>query len=261
MNKVSVNVNYRAESELAKVPGPFRPCDSFGPVVEKKLVEVDRVPEEAPVPDPSITRLTTGKTQREYLTDQPVFSQGDPALAVFYIQSGKVRLTVRSVDGEQVVIAIRGEGSFLGECCLTGQEARSATARALRRSTIVRVEKQAMMELLRTDPGFAERFLTYALTRGIRIEADLGACVFDPREKRLTRMRRKKAGVGAGWRPIPVAAMMSPESMAGIICTTSSNVSAFLDSFRERGFIDSKGTEMLVHISLMSLVPHDDGTC
>ena len=205
--------------------------------------------------------LSTEKTQHEYLTDEAVFSQGDPALAVFYIQSGKVRLTVQSADGGQAVLSILGEGSFLGECYLTGQKARSATASALLRSTIVRIEKRAMIDLLRTDPEFAERFLTYTLTRGICIEADLGSRGFDYREKRLTRMREKRAWVGTGWTPIPAAAMMSPESMAGIIGTTSANVRLLLDEFREFGFIDSKGAEMLVHGSLMTIVSSDDGIC
>jgi CRP-like cAMP-binding protein len=263
VKKVSVDVNYRAELELAKVQvPPSRPCSPFENVAEKKFtVEVDRAPEKALVLDPSITKLSAGKTQHEYLTDQPVFSQGDPALAVFYIQSGKVRLTVQSIDGEQAVISILAEGSFLGEGCLAGQSERRSTASALLRSMIVRIEKKAMMDLLRTDPEFAERFLTYTLTRGICIEEDLGSRVFDSREKRRTRMRGKKAGVGTGWKPIPVAAMMSSESMAGVIGTTSSNVSSILESFRERGFIDSKGAGMLVHHSLMSLVPHGDGIC
>jgi CRP-like cAMP-binding protein len=247
-----MDVNTRAALELAKLQSPSgRPCDPFEAVRAGKAL----------VLDPSIARLSAGKTQHEYLTDEPVFSQGDPALAVFYIQSGKVRLTVQSVDGEQAVIAILGEGSFLGECCLTGQAARSATAIPLLCSTIVRIEKQAMMDLLRTDPEFAERFLTYTLTRGICIQADLGSCVLDSREKCLTQMPQKEAGVDAGWKPIPATSMMSPESMAGIIGTTSSSVSSFLDSFRERGFIDSKGARMLVHSSLMSLVSHDDGIC
>ncbi len=262
VKKVSVDVNYRAKLELAKVQGPpCRPCAPFEPVAEKKsTVEVDRDPENALGLDPSITMLSAGKIE-QYLTDQPVFSQGDSALAVFYIQSGKVRLTVKSVDGEQVVISILGEGCFLGEGCLAGQTARSATASVLLRGTIVRIEKQAMMDLLRTNPEFAERFLTYTLTRGICIEADLGPREFDSREKRLTRMRGEKIGVGTGWKAIPAAALMSPECMAEITGTTSSNVSSILDSFRERGFIDSKGAGMLVHNSLMSLVPHDDGIC
>jgi len=191
--------------------------------------ELDRATEKVFALDPSITRISAGKTQHEYLTDEPVFSQGDPALAVFYIQSGAVRLTVRSVEGEQAVISILPQGSFLGECCLAGQAFRSATARALQRSTIVRVEKQALMDLLRSDPEFAGRFLTFTLTRGISIEADL------------------------------CSAMMSPDSMASTIGKTCSNLSAFLDSFGERGFIDSKSIEMVLHASLMSIVLHDDG--
>jgi CRP-like cAMP-binding protein len=231
-----VAVNYRAEFELAEASG------------------------KAHVLDPSITGLSEGRTQHEYLPDEPVFSQGDPAFAVFYIQRGEVRLTVKSVEGEQVVISTLGEGSFLGESCLAGWEIRNATASALLLSTIVRIEKQTLMDLLRRDPEFAKRFLRYTLTRGICIEAELGSRVFNSPEKHLTR-REKKVEAGTEWKPIPVAAMMSPESMAETIGTTSSNVRSILDSFRERGFVDSKGAEMLVHSSLMSLAPHDDGMC
>lgn len=225
--------------------------------------EVGKTPEKGLVFDSSIwfTKLSAGNTRHEYLTDEPVFSQGEPAHALFYIQSGKVRLTVKSVDGEQAVISILPEGSFLGECCLAGQTVRSATARALLRSTIVRIEEQAMMDLLRGDPEFAERFLAYMLSRNICIEADLVSHLLDSGEKRLAQMRGMKAKFDAEWRPIPVTAKLSPESLAKIIGTTSSNVNFFLDAFRELGFIDSTGDEMLVHSSLKSIVPHDEGIC
>jgi CRP/FNR family transcriptional regulator, cyclic AMP receptor protein len=156
---------------LVKVQGPpCGTCTLFEPFAEKELTvtpdEVDKAPEKALVLDPSIwfKKLSAGKTRHEYLTDEPVFSQEDPAHAVFHIQSGKVRITIESVDGEQAVIFILPEGSFFGECCLAGQTVRIATASALLRSTIVRTEKQAVMDLLRSDPEFAERFLTSILS-------------------------------------------------------------------------------------------------
>jgi CRP-like cAMP-binding protein len=190
-----------------------------------------------------------------------VFSQGDPATAVFYIESGKVRLTVQSEDGEQADLTILSEGAFFGECCLAGQAVRSATASALLRSTVVRMEKQAMRNRLRTDSEFAERFCAYMLSRSTRMEVDLVSHLLKSSEKLLARTREMKSRFCAEWRAIPVNARMSAEAMAKIIGTTSSNVSVILDGFRELGFIDSSGDEMLVHGSLMSLVQHDDGMC
>jgi CRP/FNR family transcriptional regulator, cyclic AMP receptor protein len=148
-----------------------------------------------------------------------------------------------------------------GECCLAGQTVRSATASALLPSTIVRIEKQATLDLLRSDPEFAERFRTYMLSRILCMEADLVSHLLESSEKRLARMRGMKSKCRTEWKPTPVTAKLSPESLAEIIGTTSSNVSFILDGFRELGFIDSSGDEMLVHGSLMSIVQHDNGIC
>lgn len=225
--------------------------------------KVDKSPEKVPGLDPCIwlTKLAPGNTRHEYLTDQPVFSQGDSADAVFYIQSGKVGLSVKSEDSEQAVISILPEGSFLGECCLAGQVVRGATASTLLRSTIVRIEKQAMMDQLRSDPEFAEQFLTYTLSRSIRVEAELVSHLFDSGEKRLARLLLIKANFGHEWKPIPVTLSLSSESLAEIIGTTPCNVNLFLEHFRELGFINSNGAEMLVHSSMMSIVAHDSGVC
>jgi CRP-like cAMP-binding protein len=206
-----------------------------------------------------LTKLSAGKSQHEYLPGARIFSQGDPAQAVFYVQSGQIQLSVQSEDGEEAVIRIHSEGSFLGECCLAGQTVRYLTANAVVRSTVVRVEKQAMMDLLRRDPEFAERFLSCMLSRSACMEADLLSGLFDSSGARLARRRGPKARFGSEWKPIPVTAMMSPESLARIVGTTSSTVGFLLDGFRELGFIDSRGGEMLVNSSLMSIVPHDDG--
>jgi CRP-like cAMP-binding protein len=217
------------------------------PAAEKELTvvpdEVDKAPEKALVLDPTIwfTKLLAAKVRHEYLTDEPVFSQGEPALAVFYIQSGKVRLTVKSVDGEQAVISILPEGSFLGEGCLAGQKVRSATASALLRSTIVRIEKQTMTDLLRSDAEFSERFLTYTLSRSIRMAADLADHFFSSSDERLARLQMMTANFSSEWKRIPGTAKMSPESLAEIIGALDSNVSFFLERCCELGFIDSKG--------------------
>jgi CRP-like cAMP-binding protein len=196
-----------------------------------------------------------------YAVDQPVFSQGDAANAVFYIQSGKVRLTVRSVDGEQAVLAILPDGSFFGECCLAGITVRSATACALLPSTIVRIEKQATLDLLRSDPEFAERFRTYMFSRSTCMEADLVSYLLESSEQHLIRMRSMKSKGLSKWQPIPSTANVSPEHLAKIIGTTSSNIRFILEGFRELGFIDSSGDEILVRGSLMSIVQHDNGIC
>lgn len=143
------------------------------------------------------TKLLATEARHEYLTDEPVFSQGDRANAVFYVQGGGVRLTVRSADGEQAVISVLQEGSFLGECCLAGQTVRSATASVLRPSTVVRIEKQAMMDLIHNNPKFADRFLNYTLSRSILMEANLIDHFFDSSTERLARIQAMKANIGS----------------------------------------------------------------
>jgi len=224
--------------------------------------EVDEVQEKTHTLDPIwFTEFLAASTRREYLTDEPVFSQGDPAQVVFYILSGKVRLTVRSADGEQAVISVLSKGSFLGESCLAGRTDRETTASALLHSTIVCIEKQAMTDLLRRDPEFAELFLAYTLSCSIRLEADLIDQFFNSSHKRLARTQMMKGKFIGEWKPIPVSANISPESFAEIIGTTDSNVSFLLEGFRELGFIDSRGAGMRVHSSLMSIVSQDNGVC
>jgi CRP-like cAMP-binding protein len=212
---------------------------------------------EGTVPGILLTKLSAGRTWGEYQTDESISSQGEAANAVFYIQNGKVKLTV-TLHGEEAVISILPEGSFLGECCLAGRTVRTATASALLSSTIVRIEKQTMKDLLRSDPEFAEQFLVYMLSRSIHMEADLVLHLLNSSEQRPARLPMMKSNFGREWRPIPVTAEMSPESLAETIGTTSSNVSLLLDRFRKLGFIDYKGAEMCVHSSLMSIVPHDN---
>jgi len=204
-----------------------------------------------------LTKLSVGRTSREYLARESVFSQGEPADAVFYVQSGKVKLTVVSKNGKEAVVAILTQDSFFGEGCLAGQPLRMATASAEQKSTVIRVEKQIMLDLLHHDPEFAERFLAYTLSRNIRMEADLVDHLFNSSEKRLARLLLLLANFGQESKPIPLIAKMSQETLAEMIGTTRSRVSFFLNRFRELGFIDYNGGGMHVHSSLVSVVLHD----
>ena len=204
-----------------------------------------------------LTRLSVGKSSQEYQADESVFSQGGKADAVFYVQSGKVQLSVVSGHGKEAVVAILLQDSFFGEGCLAGQPLRISTARTIQRSTIIRVEKQVMLNLLHQDPEFAERFLTYLLSRNIRMEADLVDHLFNSSEKRLARLLLLMANYGQESKPVPLIAKMSQETLAEMVGTTRSRVSFFLNRFRELGFIDYSGGGIQVNSSLSSVVLHD----
>jgi len=204
-----------------------------------------------------LTKLAAGKSSREYKGDESVFSQGDAADAVFYIQSGRVKLTAVSVQGKEAVVAILPEGSFFGEGCLAGQPLRMATATAVQSAAIIRVTKRAMVTLLHQEPEFAERFLAYLLSRNVRMEADLVDHLFNSSEKRLARLLLLMANFGQESKPIPLIAKISQETLADMIGTTRSRVSFFLNRFRDLGFIAYDGDGMQIHSSLVSVVLHD----
>jgi CRP-like cAMP-binding protein len=204
-----------------------------------------------------LAKLATGKTRLEYHVDGSIFSQGDAADAVFYIESGKVKLTVVSTSGKEAVIGILPEGSFFGEGCLAGQPLRMATATAMQRSMITRVTKETMVKMLHQEPEFAERFVGYLLSRNIRIEEDLVDQLFNSSEKRLALLLLLMANFGQEAKPIPVVAKISQETLAQMIGTTRSRVSFFMNRFRKLGFINYNGGGMQVHSSLISVVLHD----
>ena len=204
-----------------------------------------------------LTKLSAGKTSQAYQSDEFIFSQGDAADAVFYVQRGKVKLTVVSKNGKEAVVAILPEASFFGEGCLAGQPLRMSTASAVERSTILRIEKRAMVALLHREPEFAERFLAYLLSRNVRMEADLVDHLFNSSEKRLARLLLLMANFGQESRPIPLIAKMRQETLAEMIGTTRSRVSFFMNRFRELGFIEYDGSSVHVHSSLVSVVLHD----
>ena len=221
--------------------------------------ETDGSSERTAAFDPRIflARPGMGKRSREYQGGEPIFSQGDLADAVFYIESGKVKLTAVSKTGKEAIVAILPEGSFFGEGCLVGQPVRMATASTVQRSSIIRVEKVVMINVLHREPEFAEGFLAYLLSRNIRMEADLVDHLFNSSEKRLARLLLLLANFGQESKPIPVIAKMSQETLAEMIGTTRSRVSFFMNRFRELGFIDYNGGGMRVHSSLVSVVLHD----
>jgi CRP-like cAMP-binding protein len=204
-----------------------------------------------------LTKLAPGQTGQEFQGSETIFSQGDAADAVFYVQSGQVKLTVVSKSGKEAVVAILPGRSFFGESCLAGQPLRMSTASAVRLSTIIRVEKSAMVQLLHREPQFAERFLAYLLSRNIRMEADLVDQLFNSSEKRLARLLLLLANFGQESKPIPVVAKMSQETLAEMIGTTRSRVSFFMNRFRRLGFLEYNGGGMHVHSSLVSVVLHD----
>jgi len=173
------------------------------------------------------------------------------------IRSGKVKLTAVSKGGKEAVVAILPEASFFGEGCLVGQLLRMSTASTIQRSAIIRVEKPIMLDLLRREAAFAERFLAHVLSRNIRMEADLVDHLFNSSEKRLARLLLLLANFGQDSKPMPVVAKVSQEILAEMIGTTRSRVSFFMNRFREMGFIDYDGSGMLIHSSLVSVVLHD----
>jgi CRP-like cAMP-binding protein len=221
--------------------------------------KIDALPSQGPTFDPQIllTKIAAGKSIREYQIDDSIFSQGDQADAVFYIQTGKVKLTVVSTSGKEAVIAHLPEKSFFGEGALAGQQLRISTASALQHSTIIRIEKTVMLGLLQREPGFSEQFLTHMLSRNIRMEADLVDHLFNSSEKRLARLLLMMANFGQDSKPIPAIAKISQETLAEMIGTTRSRVSFFLNRFRDLGFINYNGSGMNINSSLASVVLND----
>ena len=207
-------------------------------------------------PQTVLTRVGNGKTSLTSPKKHTIFSQGDAAEAVFYIQAGKVKLTVVSKQGKEAVVAVLERGSFFGESCLAGQTVRSATATALEDSNLVRIDKDAMIRVLHEEPAFAALFIAYLLAHTLRVEEDLVDHLFNSSEMRLARVLLLMAHFGKEGKPETVIAKISQETLAEMIGTTRSRVSFFMNKFRKLGFIDYNG-ELHVHSSLLNVVLHD----
>src|SRR5277367_2169768 len=180
--------------------------------------------------DPKVflSKVNGGRTKSEYRTDQIVYRQGDPADSVFFIQSGKVKVTVISEQGKEAVVAVLGPDQFCGEGCLAGQPRRMATATAMTECEIMRLEKATILRVLHEEPAFSEMFVSHLLARTIRVEADLVDQLFNSSEKRLARALLLLANFGKEGRPEPIVAKISQETLAEMIGTTRARVSFFI---------------------------------
>jgi len=191
-----------------------------------------------------------------YAPSQVIFTQGEPCLSVLYVLSGAVKLSVLSPSGKEAVVAMFGPGDFFGEGCLAGQPVRIATAAAVTASTILVVQKAAMIKLLHSQRTFSDRFITHMLARNIRVEEDLVDQLFNSSEKRLARTLLLLARYGKKNAPARVLPKLSQELLAEMIGTTRSRVNFFMNKFRKLGFIEYNGG-IKINSSLISVVLHD----
>jgi CRP-like cAMP-binding protein len=203
-----------------------------------------------------LPKVAEGRTTAIYERNETVFAQGDPANAIFYLQKGRVKLTVVSHQGKEAVVAILGPRDFFGEGCLARQSLRMSTATAMDESSVMKLEKSQMMRVLHEEPAFSELFVAHLLARSIRVEEDLVDQLFNSSEKRLARVLLLLANFGKEGQPEPVIAKISQETLAEMVGTTRSRVSFFLNKFRKLGFIDYKD-RLEVHSSLVHVVLHD----
>jgi len=207
-------------------------------------------------PKTFLSTVNHGRTVSTYRKNAVVYPQTSVADAVFYIQSGKIKIVVASKQGKEAVVAIMGPGDFFGEGCLIGQPLRMATAKAMTESEIMRVDKTEMIRVLHEEPTFGELFTAHLLIRNSRVEEDLVDQLFNSSEKRLARTLLILANFGKEGGPQPVTIPISQETLAEIVGTTRSRVSHFMNKFRKLGFIDYNG-HLQVHSSLLGVMLRD----
>ncbi|MEX2299239.1 MAG: Crp/Fnr family transcriptional regulator [Dongiaceae bacterium] len=207
-------------------------------------------------PEPYLSSVGAGRTVAKYKRGQPIFRQGDAADAVFYIEKGKVQITVVSEQGREGVIAMLEAGEFFGEGCLVGQPLHLATASAMGECTVVRVEKAAMTRELAKNPEFSQLFMAFLLSHNVQIEADLVDHLFNSSEKRLARVLLLLANFGKDGKFEPVIPQINQELLAARVGTTRSRINFFMNKFRKLGFIEYNGS-LKVHSSLLNVIVHD----
>jgi CRP/FNR family cyclic AMP-dependent transcriptional regulator len=207
-------------------------------------------------PKAFLERVGAGKAIAEYKRHQTIFCQGEMAETVFYIQKGRVKLTVLSEQGKEAVVGILEQGQFFGEGCLNGHPLRIATTTAMEPCIITSITKTAMLSALHNEPAFSEMFVTYLLTRNSRVEEDLIDQLFNSSEKRLARLLLILANFGKEGALQPIAIELSQETLAEMIGTTRSRVSFFMNKFRKLGFISYNG-KIEVNNSLLTAVLND----
>jgi len=201
-----------------------------------------------------------GRSHVTYQRDQTIFRQGDAADAVFYIQQGKVQITIVSEEGKERVVAMLESGEFFAEGCLAGQPMHLATASATAECSIVRIEKDAMARGLRDDPTFSQMFMAFLLTHNIQVEAELVDHLFNSSEKRLARVLLMLANFGKEGKLETVITPIKQEILAARVGTTRSRINFFMNKFRKHGFIEYDGAShgtLKVHSSLLNVIVHD----
>jgi CRP/FNR family transcriptional regulator, cyclic AMP receptor protein len=203
-----------------------------------------------------LSTMATGRKIEMFFKKQAIFVQGDPCDAVFYIQNGKVKLTVLSSAGKEATIGILNERSFLGESCLTGVPVRLCSATAITECSVMRIEKTSMLEVLHREHAFSDMFVAYLLTRNIRYEEDLVDQLFNSSEKRLARILLLLAQFGKEGKPEVAIPKISQETLAEMVGTTRSRVNYFMNRFRKLGFVRYNGA-LEIHSSLLNIVLHD----
>ncbi|MEA2942437.1 MAG: hypothetical protein QOD09_2966 [Bradyrhizobium sp.] len=204
-------------------------------------------------PKAFLAKVGHGKAVLNFKKNQHIFEQGDVADTIFYIQTGKVKITVVSDQGKVAVVGILEPGQFFGEGCLNGHPLRIATATAMDECTITAITKGAMIATLHNEPQFSELFVAYLLSRNSRIEEDLIDQLFNSSEKRLARLLLLLANFGKEGRPQPINPNINQETLADMIGTTRSRVSSFMNKFRKLGLISYNG-HIEVHSSMLSAV-------
>jgi CRP-like cAMP-binding protein len=209
--------------------------------------------------DPKVflSKVNGGRTISSYRQNQNVYTQGDPADSVFYIQSGKVKKIVVSEQGKEAVVALLGTGDFFGEGCLRGETLRLAAVSAMTESVIMRIPKENIVRVIHEEPAFAKMFISHLLHRNSRVEEDLVDQLFNSSEKRLARTLLLLANFGKEGEPEPILAKISQETLAEMIGTTRSRVSAFMNKFRQLGLINYNG-RIEIHRSLLNVVLHEN---
>jgi CRP/FNR family cyclic AMP-dependent transcriptional regulator len=234
---------------------PRKPGEREGAVMKKIVVRRGK-------PEPPFDAkafLATeggGRTIADYGKGQTIFAQGSAADAVFYIQAGRVKITVVSSQGKEAVVALLGVDEFCGEGCLSGQPRRMATAVAMMPSKIMRLEKAIIVRTLQEERTFSAHFVAHLLARNLRVEEDLIDQLFNSSEKRLARALLLLANFGKDSKPERIIAKVSQETLAEMIGTTRSRVSFFMNKFRKMGFIDYNG-HLEIHSSLLNVILHD----
>ncbi|MHB8216539.1 MAG: Crp/Fnr family transcriptional regulator [Candidatus Sulfotelmatobacter sp.] len=203
-----------------------------------------------------LATIDGGRTITVAPKKQIIFAQGDSADSVFYLQKGKVRLTVVAASGKEATIGILNEGDFFGEGCLTGQPIRMCAATAMTACTVMRIDKKSMMEVIHRERAFSDMFVAYLLTRNARYEEDLVDQLFNSSEKRLARILLLLAHFGKDGKPEVAIPKISQETLAEMVGTTRGRVNFFMNRFRKLGFVRYNG-ELEVHPSLLNVVLHD----